>query len=406
MIRRDFLKRILMGILLLITGVRDLAASKPHDKNQGKDTVCTIYRTVNGSPDENIKKVVEMMGGIEKLIEPDAVVLIKPNVQWWNQGAPNLAILKALVDLIINRLGRFTGEIVVVENCHRGAMPWKSLHSGWAPSFERNSDVPDVRNMNELCARLKGKYGSRFSAVHLVDLASGAKRVFSPKDGEGYAYCDGTGGVPLIKCDNGATGGNLRSTIMTYPIFRTERGTNVDFKNGVWEKGAYTGQPLRLINLAALNHHSAFCGMTIATKNYMGITDLSGGSDPAAAGRLTGPYCNFHSFAFDGSAAGPVSGILGKAIGTYMKSIRIADLNITTAEWIGLTSRTNPPVARTRTILASTDPVALDYHAAKYLLYPNSKVPIHDPDNKKSPLRQYLVKCAEESGGVQDETRV
>ncbi len=395
-----------MGALFLTTGARALAASKPYNNNPGKDPLCTIYRTVNGSPDENIKKIVEMMGGIEKLIEPDAVVLIKPNVQWWNQGAPNLAALRALVDLIINRIGGFTGEVVVVENCHRGAMPWKSLHSGWVPSFERNSDVPDVRNMSELCAHLKGRYGARFSTVHLVNVTSGAKRVFSPKDGDGYAYCDGTGGLPLIKCDNGAAGGNFRSTIMTYPIFRTDRGTIVDFKNGVWEKGAHTGQPLRFINLAALNHHSAFCGVTSAIKNYMGITDLSVVSNPAAAGRLTGPYYNFHSFAFDGSAPGPVPGILGKAIGTYMKSIRMADLNITTAEWVGLTSRTNPPVAHTRTILASTDPVALDYHASKYLLYPNSGVPIHDPDNKKSPLHQYLVKCAEEGGGVPDETRV
>ncbi len=395
-----------MGALFLTTGERALAASKPNNNNQDKDPLCTIFRAVNGSPDENIKEIAEMMGGIEKLIEPDAIVLIKPNVQWWNQGAPNLAALKALVDLIINRIGGFKGEIVIVENCHRGAMPWKSLYSGWGPSFERNSDVPGVRNVSELCAHLKGRHGARFSTVHLVDVASGAKRVFSPDEGEGYAYCDGTGGLPLIKCDNGAAGSSLRSTIMTYPIFRTDGGTIVDFKNGVWEKGAYTGQPLRFINVAALNHHTAFCGATSAIKNYMGITDLSGGSDPATAGRLTGSYYNFHSFAFDGSAAGPVPGALGKAIGTYMKSVRMADLNITTAEWVGLTSRTNPPVARTRATLASTDPVALDYHAAKYLLYANSGVPIHDPDNKRSPLHQYLTKCAEKGGGVSDEARV
>lgn len=405
MIRRDFLKRSLTAMAMLAMTPSKLM-SMPRQNRDLKDPLCTIYRSINGSPNENIKKVLEMMGGIEKLIEQDAVVLIKPNVQWWNQGAPNLAALKALVDLIINRSGGFKGEVVVLENCHRGAMPWKSISSGWAPSFERNSDVPGVRNMSELCAHLKGKNESRFSTVHLVDVAGGAKRVFSPKDGEGYAYCDGTGGLPLIQCDNGAAGGNLRSTIMTYPIFRTDRGTIVDFKNGVWEKGAYTGQPLRWINLAALNHHSAFCGATSAIKNYMGITDLSGSSAPASAGRLTGPYYNFHSFAFDGSAPGPVPGVLGKAIGTFMKSIRMADLNITTAEWVGLTSRTSPPVAHTRTMLASPDPVALDYHASKYLLYPNSGVPIHDPDNTRSPLRQYLLKCAEAGGGVPDETRV
>lgn len=393
-------------------GVASLSASPstvgslPHGQRLHGNPLSTIYRAVNGPPDKNVAKVVEMMGGIEKLIESDAVVIIKPNGQWWNQGTPNLSAVKALIDLIMNRPGGFEGEVVVAENCHRGFNPWKSLHSGWAASFERNSDLPDVSNMNELCAHLKGRYSSRFSAVHWIDLSHGGKRVFSPKDGEGYVYCDGTGGLPLIKCDNGAPDQHFRSSIMTYPIFRTDRGTIVDFKNGLWEKGVYTGRPLRFINCAALNHHSVFCAATSAIKNYMGITDLSGGSDPARGGRLSGPYYNFHSFPFNGSATGPVAGMLGKEIGVFMKTVRKADLNMTTAEWVGLTSRTNPPIARTRAILASTDPVALDYHATKYLLYPNSKVSIHNPDNKKSPLHQYLVRCAEEGGGVFDENRV
>ena len=65
-----------------------------------------------------------------------------------------------------------------------------------------------------------------------------------------------------------------------------------------------------------------------------------------------------------------------------------------------------PPVARTRTVMACTDPVALDYHAVKYVLYPNSKVPIHNPDSEKSPVRQYLTECAEMSGFLLDESNV
>jgi uncharacterized protein (DUF362 family) len=30
----------------------------------------------------NLAKVIEMMGGIENLIGPDDVVVIKPNLQW------------------------------------------------------------------------------------------------------------------------------------------------------------------------------------------------------------------------------------------------------------------------------------------------------------------------------------
>ena len=40
-----------------------------------------IYRAVNGTPEQNLKKVIELMGGIERIIGSDDVVLIKPNVQ-------------------------------------------------------------------------------------------------------------------------------------------------------------------------------------------------------------------------------------------------------------------------------------------------------------------------------------
>jgi len=180
----------------------------------------------------------------------------------------------------------------------------------------------------------------------------------------------------------------------------------VDFKNGVWAKGSYSGQPLRFINVSALNHHSTYCGITSAVKNYMGVTDLSGGPDPHNNGRLSGDFYNFHSFPFDRWAPGPEAGMLGKEIGVFMRTIRKADLNITTAQWVGLSSRTDPPVVPTRTILASTDPVALDYHSAKYIIYPNSRIRSHNPDSVQSPLNHYLRKCAEEYGGFFDEGNV
>jgi hypothetical protein len=146
--------------------------------------------------------------------------------------------------------------------------------------------------------------------------------------------------------------------------------------------------------------------MTSAVKNYMGITDLSGGSDPSMDGYLTSTHYNFHSFPFNKWSPGPVPGMLGKEIGMFMKTIRRADLNITTAEWIGLSSRTDSPIAHNRAILASTDPVALDYHSAKCLLFPNSGMSFHNPDDKKSPTYQYLTKCSESGGGVFEERSV
>lgn len=400
--RRDFLKKLLVQGTVLVIGSK--ATGIPLSSQKKETLLATVHRALNGNPEQNLIRVINDIGGIEKVMGADDIVVIKPNVQWWNQGGPNLMCLKTFVDLVMDFPGGFNGEVVIAENNHRGSSPWD--HAGWAYRFERNSNIENINNMNDLSALLKKSYGDRFSVCHWVDVDAVNKRVFGPENGTGYVYCDGTGGVPLISYDNGMQGEDYRAVIMSYPIFKTDKGTIVDFKNGVWEKGAYTDQPLKFINFPALNHHSTYCGATSAVKNYLGISDLSGGADPSNNGRLTGSYYNFHSFPFNEWAPGPKPGMLGAEIGVFMNTIRKADLNITTAEWVGLSSRTSTPVARTRCVLASTDPVALDYHATKYLLYPNSKSSLHDPDNKKGPLYEYLAECAEEGGGIIDERDV
>jgi hypothetical protein len=400
--RREFLRNMLPRLLSL------MFCGKVHASEKNSQSVenpsCTLYRVINGSPSANMIQLIEMMGGIESIISPDDIVLIKPNVQWWNQGAPNLCALKTFIDLIMNRPGGFQGEVIIGENCHRGSQPWMS--AGWAHVFERNADIDSIHHMNDLISHLKKMYGYRFSGVHFVDVQAGARRVYGPSEGPGYVYCDGTGGVPLLKYDNGAAGSAFRQVIMTYPIFTTDRGTTVDFKYGIWAKGAYTEQPLKFINFAALNHHSTYCGATSAIKNYLGITDLSGGPDPENMGKIISQYYNFHSFPFNKWSSGLVPGMLGGEIGTFMNTVRKADMNITTAQWTGLASRTDLPAAHTKAVIACSDPVALDYHAAKYILYPNSRIAVHDPDNTAGPFSHDLKKCADITGYQVDERRV
>lgn len=403
--RRIFLKEMVFAIGALVFGRRVAGAGSVFEKTT-KDPIRTVYRAINGKPGQNLARVIDLQGGIGRVVGSDDVVIIKPNVQWWNQGAPNLQALKTFVDLTMNRPGGFSGEVVIAENCHRGPEPWQSGSSGWLTRFVRNADLVGVTNLNDLSRDLKKRYGDRFSKIHWIDVDEGGKRVFSPADGCGYVYCDGSEGAPLMQMDNGLAGKRKRAVVMTYPIFKTDRGTVVDFKNGIWEKGAYTAQPLRLINFAALNHHSMYCGATSALKNYLGVSDLSGGPDPGNAGRLTGDYFNFHSFPFDKWSAGPRPGMIGAEVGYFMNSVRQADLNITTAEWVGLASRTEPPVAHTRIVIASRDPVALDYHATKYLLYANSRIDRHNPDNKGGPLYHDLKRCAELTGHILDESKV
>lgn len=390
---------------LMAFGAPAPAASAPV-RRKGAEVKSTVFRSINGRPDENVKKVFELMGGIERHIGSDDVVVIKPNLQWWNQGSPNLLALKTFVELVMERPGGFRGEVILSENVHYGPRPWEVRHCGWAARYERNADLEGIDCCNELSRRLKEKFGARFTAKHWINVDAGGRRIYGPGDGDGYVYCDGTGGVPLVAMENGASGDDRREVMMTYPIFTSDRGTVVDFKDGIWEKGAYTGQPLKFVNFAALNHHSTYCGATSAIKNYLGISDLSGGPDPHRGGRLTERFFNFHSFPFDKWAPGPRPGMIGAEIGVFMNTIRKADLNITTAEWVGLASRIDPPAARTRAVLASSDPVALDYHATKYLLHPNSGAFFHNPEDPRSPVHEYLKSCAEVSGFMFDEQHV
>jgi len=400
--RHFFQSSIISGCALLLAGCvksEDIG----HRKRLMQKKV-TIYRSVNGHPAENMFKVISLMAGIEQLFGIDDIIVIKPNIQWWNQGSPNIAAVDTLITMIMNRPGGFNGEVVIAENNHLGNHPWQ--FAGWTKPFDRNSDLPGILNYNQLADRLKKKFTNRFSVCHWIDIDKGAKRVYSPADGEGYVLCDGTGGVPLLSATNELPGEKRREVLMSYPIFKTDKGTIIDFKNGVWSKGSYTGQPLKFINCAALNNHSLYCGPTSSMKNFLGISDLSGGPDPAQNGKLTGHYYNFHSFPFDKWNKGPVPGMLGLEIGTFLNTIRKPDLNITTAEWIGLSTRTELPVAHTRTICASTDPVALDYHSAKYILYPNSRIRLHNPEYKNGPFHADLLQCAQISGCIFDEQYV
>ena len=401
--RRQFFQSSIASLCILplsgCTGKEALVFRKNLIQNK-----VTLYRSVNGNPSENISKVMEMMGGVKNVFGSDDIVVIKPNLQWWNQGAPNIACVNALISMIMERTGGFRGEVVIAENNHRGAQPWNE--AGWVQSFERNSDSSGIRNYKQLADHLKKNYGDRFSVCHWIDIDAGGKRVYSPEDGTGYVLCDGTGGVPLLSITNSLTNEKRREVIMSYPIFQTDKGTIIDLKNGIWSKGSYTGQTLKFVNCAALNHHSLYCGPTSVMKNFLGVCDLSGGPDPHNNGKLINGYYNFHSFPFDKWSEGPAPGMLGLEIGMFLNTIRKPALNLTTAEWIGLSTRTEPPIAHTRAVCVCSDPVALDYHTSKYLLYPNSHLQIHNPDNTNSPLYHDLQKCSEQSGCIFDEQYV
>jgi hypothetical protein len=141
--------------------------------------------------------------------------------------------------------------------------------------------------------------------------------------------------------------------VVTYPKFKTKFGTNVSFKLGVWDSANATYDPRRLkvVNVPVLKSHQIY-GVTASVKHYMGV-----GSDKL-------------SREMGGRAHNSVG---SGGMGTEMARTRFPALNIIDAIWINSDPGHGPRTAysaatKTGVIAASTDPIALDYWAAKNIL--------------------------------------
>lgn len=383
---RQYLKRLLLSVEKMTVPVHEVET----------ETHSEVFMARNGTPQENISKVMDMMGGIEHFIGTNDIVVLKPNAQWWNQGRTNLAAMKGFIDLVLD-IPMFRGEVIIAENHHfmDDSLPDKEKDNvrGWIHLSEINGDIDGFNhNLNSLVALYQDRGIKNVTKSHWRDGGSKADVWGNGQNGgivnspanDGYVWTD------IDYVFKGLWGLKKWKTKMTYPIFTSSfSGITIDFKNGAYQRdgkggGHYINNNIvKFINFAVLNDHGSDTGITSTIKNYMGITDLSCGSwgfEPEG-------YFNIHQCGegyYPYAKAGP--------LGYFMKTIRKADLNIITAEWVGWGSRTDiSKASRQRAILAGTDPIALDYYGAKHLVYPLSKnKEYHDPDNPESSISKFL----------------
>jgi len=158
---------------------------------------------------------------------------------------------------------------------------------------------------------------------------------------------------------------------VSYPKFRTKFGTYVSFKEGIWDPSTktYDHDRLKVINVPVLKSHGSY-GVTASVKHYMGV--------------VSQPLTNAHDSVGKGG------------MGTEMVETRFPVLNILDAIWVNANPKQSPntgpatsyaAASNVRVIMASTDPIALDYWAAKYVLVQTAKLKGEtntaslDPDN-------------------------
>jgi len=379
--RREFLKALGAFAAIPVLGRRLNQLGLPEVQNQTVD----VYVARNGTPVTNVERVIALAGGIQRFVDHDDVVVLKPNGQWPNQGYTHTQSIKALVDVILSRPGGFGGEVILMEHVHRTPSEAMTGSYCWNMSADKRVNNWPAMNYLELVADYHNRGFPNVTADPLYDSGQG-----------NWVKVTGPAAVGAVQQgwvhSSYTTAANGRTVELSYPILRSSYSDKlIDLKNGVWNGGGYTGQKVKLIFLPNLNNHGSFnsedyAGPTSALKTHIGIVDF---------GNLTG--YNLHGVGYN-SPISPQA--MGESVGYLITQLLHPAFYMTCAEFTGHRSRTDTTAAHTKTVGLCTDPVTLDYWMCKYVMYPCATIQAFmNPDNNNN-LRKALVGCHSKGVGT------
>ena len=348
--RRDFIKGIAaagaLGCASQWIGAKNVFSNDPksqiyrvyacpvHDgqlRHQGLDILLDLlaengfkfYNTTTAHP----------WGGSAGLIEADDVVLIKVNCQWKCRGTTNTDVLRGLIHRILEHPDGFNGEVVVFEN-GQGRGGFDGLTQGGSAY----SKWPNVDNKVYVNAEEQ-------------DLLTVDYLVYSvfKNDPVSSFLLDPVRSIFISDSDN-ITNGYRKISEISYPCFTSLMDRRIELREGIWTGSEYSDK-LKLINLPVLKTHAG-TGITGALKHTYGILSMADGKHER----------DIRHYSQSGIQCGKIWGL-----------IRAPDLNIVDCIWVSPDSLAGYPVPtthRANTLLAGTDPVALDYYGSKHILYP------------------------------------
>ncbi|MBN2486832.1 MAG: DUF362 domain-containing protein [Bacteroidales bacterium] len=319
------------------SGSLNAANASVPDKNLSDPGIDSLIKIMNVRNTPFFKTAQATNGIVGK----NDVVIIKANFQWRNRMSTNTDRIKGVVWKILNHPEGFDGEILVCDN-GSGQVQNESYFCGFSEHANNSDDtqqsVLDVTNT----FKAKGYPVDYFEWDELNNSI-----VAEYNDGnlnDGYVY-------------NSATKVN-------YPKFKTPKGNYVSLKNGIWDNQAkaFNNNRLTIINMPVLKAHG-LAGATIAVKNWIGVMNNTK-SDSWFGGHVD---ATFHpNYCFN----------------SYALPARVMDevwpkLNIVDATWTAPANNYSfeQTSFNTKTVLASTDPVAVSWYAAKYILTPVASNP-------------------------------
>jgi uncharacterized protein (DUF362 family) len=373
--RRDFLEASLVAPLLASCGGHDSAVSPSPVATPAAEPPPSgsVVFHVSGVPDQpftgaanhhaGVDALLRLMGrsglkwhrsaavgetsGPSGLIAAGDVVLLKVNAQWKYRGCTNSDVVRGLVQCILEHPDGFAGEVVIVENGQgRG-----SLRCDTASAYGGDASVHANANDEShsfLCLVEEIFRDSRVSAMLLDPIRT-----------------------TFIDVDDHVTNGYRRIENVSYPCLNTAGGRRVELLEGLWTGSRHEGS-LKLLNVPVLKHHdTGGSEITGAVKHFYGLVSMS-----------------------DGHSGERHYGALGETCGRMIAAVRPPVLNVMDAIWVSHGALGGFPASathRTNQLLASQDPVALDYWSAKSVLYPVDSNPRHAPDH--AGIDRWLTDC-------------
>ena len=295
--------------------------------------------------------------GPDGLIEARDVVLVKVNAQWKYRGCTNSDVVRGLIQSILEHPGGFDGEVVIFENGQGGGS--LDCDTMWGRQY---TDVGVHANAED----------ESHSFSYLVDTVFSDPRVSK--------FLLDPIREKFISEEDHSTNGYRKLGEVSYPCFTSAKGNRVELKEGIWNGKVHT-ENIKLINVPVLKHHDG-SGITGAVKSYYGILSMADGWRSERHYERLGAHC-----------------------GEMVAGVRAPALNILDSIWVTQVRWAGYPPENTNRLdqlLASIDPVALDYWAAKHILYPIDNNAEHHPD-KFLPLRSQLINARDvinSKGGI------
>jgi hypothetical protein len=307
-----------------------------------------------------------LRSGPNGLIGPEDLVLVKISAQWEQRAMTNTDVVRGLIWRLLDHPDGFTGEVLVVEN---GQMSGHHL----AEASTNNDEFPDHPQSYQSVVDMFVAAGHRVSLYNWAPLREQVGEWDEGDDREGYVMA---GPYPL-----------------NYPKFITADNRRVSLRYGIWDGHQFDAARLKFINVPVLKAHGWF-GVTSAVKNFLGVMSKRVGAAEAGV--------DPDSFSFHAALTESFNSLPPGLPGSLM-ALRFPDLNVIDATFVGVHGNRTQKASyemspRQGSLLASVDPVALDYYAARHVLLPLQEevgvetwqVEAADPE-RDSVFRRYLL---------------